>query len=87
MREVGRTVAGAGGVRLAVRDFAPPTPDAPGLLLHHGLASSARIWDRMIPALTARYRVVAYDARGHGLSGKPSAGYGFDRFVDGEEVA
>jgi pimeloyl-ACP methyl ester carboxylesterase len=67
------------GVSLWVRDFEAPNPAAPGLLLHHGLASTSHIWDLMLPGLVRRYHVVAYDARGHGLSGKPSSGYGFER--------
>ncbi len=74
-------VAGAGGVRLAVRMHEAPSTSAPGLLLHHGLASSQRIWDLMLPRLTRRFRVITYDARGHGLSAKPSSGYGFDSVV------
>lgn len=71
------TVIGDGGVRLAVRTFPPPYPKAPSLLLHHGLASSQHHWDLMLPELTERFRVVTYDARGHGLSAKPQSGYGF----------
>jgi pimeloyl-ACP methyl ester carboxylesterase len=74
-------VVGARGVRLAVRVHGAPSTAAPGLLLHHGLASSQRIWDLMLPRLTRRFRVVTYDARGHGLSEKPSSGYGFDPIV------
>jgi pimeloyl-ACP methyl ester carboxylesterase len=81
MREADVSVLGAGGVRLAVRDFAPPTSTAPGLLLHHGLASSSHIWDLMLPGLTRRFKVVAFDARGHGRSGKPTSGYGFETVV------
>lgn len=77
MNESAFTAIGADGVRLACRAFDPPRRDAPGLLLHHGLASSSHIWDLMLPALTATFRVVAYDARGHGRSGKPTSGYGF----------
>jgi pimeloyl-ACP methyl ester carboxylesterase len=77
----GIDVVGAGGVRLAVRVHGAPSTAAPGLLLHHGLASSQRIWDLMLPRLTRRFRVVTYDARGHGLSAKPSSGYGFDPIV------
>jgi pimeloyl-ACP methyl ester carboxylesterase len=67
------------GVLLVGRVFDGPPGVRRGLVLHHGLASSSHIWDRMMPALTARFSVVVYDARGHGLSGKPSSGYGFDR--------
>jgi pimeloyl-ACP methyl ester carboxylesterase len=74
-------VPGDGGVELAVRIHEGPSGTVPGLLLHHGLASSQRIWDLMLPRLTRRFRVVTYDARGHGRSAKPSSGYGFDRVV------
>ncbi len=74
-------VTGSGGVRLSVRVHDAPSTSAPGLLLHHGLASSQRIWDLMLPRLTRRFRVVTYDARGHGVSAKPSSGYGFDSVV------
>jgi pimeloyl-ACP methyl ester carboxylesterase len=77
----GVDVAGAGGVRLSVRVHEGPLAAAPGLLLHHGLASSQRIWDLMLPRLTRHFRVVTYDARGHGRSMKPSSGYGFDPIV------
>jgi pimeloyl-ACP methyl ester carboxylesterase len=75
------TVIGDGRVALSARVFDGPAPDAPGLLLHHGLASSQHIWDQMLPWLTRRLRVVTFDARGHGLSGKPNRRYGFDHVV------
>lgn len=67
------------GVRLAVRSFPDPGTGASPLVLHHGLASSQRIWDLTIPYLAPHHRVVTFDARGHGRSSKPSGGYGFDR--------
>lgn len=70
-------VEGSGGVKLAVRVQAS-SARAPGLLLHHGLASSSHIWDLMLPRLSKTFRVVAFDARGHGESGKPGHGYAFD---------
>jgi len=69
------------GVRLHVREW--PARGAalpPDLLLLHGLASSSHIWDLTAPRLARRgFRTLAYDQRGHGNSGKPSSGYGFDR--------
>jgi pimeloyl-ACP methyl ester carboxylesterase len=65
------------GVRLHVLDR--PGGDTSALLVH-GLASSSRIWDLVAPRLAAAgVRAVAYDQRGHGRSGKPSSGYGFER--------
>ena len=74
-------VRGAGEVRLAVRVHDAPSAGARGLLLLHGLASSQRIWDLMVPRLTRTFHVVTYDARGHGLSAKPASGYGFDTVI------
>ena len=46
------------------------------MLLLHGLASNARIWERVAPALAeGGLAPVAIDLRGHGLSDKPEAGY------------
>jgi pimeloyl-ACP methyl ester carboxylesterase len=79
MQETWNEAGGHGGVRLSIREIASDAgPGAPGLLLHHGLASSQRIWDLMLPALARRHRVVTFDARGHGRSAKPSSGYGFE---------
>jgi pimeloyl-ACP methyl ester carboxylesterase len=68
------------GIRLSVREW--PGAERP-LLLLHGLASSSHIWDLAAPRLRrAGHRVVAYDQRGHGLSSKPSSGYGFDHVAE-----
>lgn len=46
------------------------------VLLLHGLASNARIWDPVARALAqAGFAVAAPDLRGHGLSDKPDQGY------------
>lgn len=47
------------------------------LVLLHGLASQAHIWDLVAPLLTSSFRVIALDQRGHGLSDKPATGYDF----------
>jgi pimeloyl-ACP methyl ester carboxylesterase len=49
-------------------------PGAPVVLLHPGVGDS-RIWDPIMPRLTARYRVIRYDARGHGESPPATAPY------------
>jgi pimeloyl-ACP methyl ester carboxylesterase len=45
--------------------------DAPGLLLIHGNASSARSWDELVPMLTRSHRVIRIDLLGYGRSAKP----------------
>ena len=72
-------VEGSDGVNLAVRDFGPV--GGRELLLLHGLASTSHIFDLMAPRLTDEFRVVAYDQRGHGESGKPSSKYGFEHMT------
>jgi len=48
------------------------------IVLVHGLASSLTIWNFVAPVLAERFRVLAIDQRGHGLSSKPEDGYGFE---------
>jgi pimeloyl-ACP methyl ester carboxylesterase len=63
------------GIRLHARDWGGA---GQAVLLLHGLASNARIWDGVAPRLTgAGLRVVAIDQRGHGSSGQPDHGYDF----------
>ncbi len=71
------TTVARDGMRLSVREWTGA--GAPFLLLH-GLASSSRMWDQVALRLAwAGHRVVAYDQRGHGRSGKPTSGYGFEQ--------
>ena len=48
---------------------------APPLILLHPKRSNARHWDFMVDSLAAPNRVLAPDARGHGLSEWPDEGY------------
>ena len=64
------------GVTLRARDWGG---EGQPLVLLHGLASNARIWDGVAPRLVgAGLRVVGLDLRGHGESEQPDDGYDFD---------
>ena len=55
---------------------------SPLLVLLHGLASNARIWELVGDELAARgFAVLAPDARGHGLTDKPEDGYDFETYT------
>jgi pimeloyl-ACP methyl ester carboxylesterase len=71
------------GMRLHYRDWGG---EGRPLVLLHGLASNARIWDLTAPLLARSHRVLALDQRGHGLSDKPEDGYDFAT-VCGDVVA
>ena len=45
--------------------------DAPVLVLANSLGTDMRMWEPQLPALARRFRVVRYDARGHGGSPVP----------------
>jgi pimeloyl-ACP methyl ester carboxylesterase len=44
----------------------------PPVVLLHGLACGKRMWFHQIRALRSRFRVIAYDQRGHGLTDAPT---------------
>jgi pimeloyl-ACP methyl ester carboxylesterase len=57
-----------GDLAIAVSDAG----DGPPVLLLHGLGCGKRMWTHQIRALKGRFRVVAYDQRGHGLTDAPT---------------
>jgi non-heme chloroperoxidase len=63
-----RSVETADGVRLNVVEAG--LLDGPPMVFVHGLASSWRAWEEVMaaPELTSRYRLIAFDLRGHGDS-------------------
>ncbi len=67
-----RTIA-AGEVEIAVTEF--PNPGRPPVVLLHGIGSRGQSWWPVIDPLAARFHLYQLDLRGHGASGKPSAGY------------
>ena len=46
--------------------------DGPPLVLLHPGVGDSRIWEPVLPALTASYRAIRYDARGYGRSPAPA---------------
>ncbi len=48
---------------------------APVLVLANSLGTTWAMWDPQLPALTARFRVVRYDQRGHGATPAPPGPY------------
>ena len=55
---------------------------APWLVLSHSLACSVRMWDPQIAAFKDRYRVLAFDTRGHGASDAPAGPYTLEMLAD-----
>lgn len=49
----------------------------PWLILAHSLATDLTLWDDQMAALTARFRVLRFDTRGHGGSSAPDLPYDF----------
>jgi pimeloyl-ACP methyl ester carboxylesterase len=71
------------GQRLFYREAGPA--DAPVALLLHGFPTSSFMFRDLIPLLAGRYRVIAPDYLGFGLSDAPAVdefGYTFDALAD-----
>ena len=58
------------------------TEGAPWLVLSHSLACSLRMWDPQIEALRDRFRILAYDTRGHGATEAPKGAYTLELLAD-----
>ena len=55
---------------------------APWLTLSHSLACSVRMWDEQIATFKDRYRILAYDTRGHGQTSAPAGDYTLAQLAD-----
>lgn len=76
-----RQIPSADGTRLHVEIHGPG--DAPTIVLTHGVLCALGFWRHQIAALSAEYRVVAFDHRGHGRSEAPRRGrYTLDHLAD-----
>jgi 3-oxoadipate enol-lactonase len=65
------------GVRIAYR--LEGEPGKPVLLLSNSIATDLHMWDGQAAPLAERFRLLRYDARGHGASDVPAAPYSLDR--------
>jgi len=71
------------GVQIAYREAGDPS--RPTVLLLHGFPTSSQMFDELIPALAARYHVLAPDYPGFGASEMPSRSefdYSFTNLAD-----
>ncbi len=69
-----------GDPKIAHYDSGGGVAGEPPVLLLHGATLRSEDWENVFPRLGTRYRVVAYDARGHGKSGR-AASYALDDLV------
>ena len=77
------TVTAPDGVTLAVQEAG--NPQGPAVVLIHGLLGSRLNWEAQVNSTDLqRYRLITYDLRGHGLSGKPT---GAEAYRDGRRWA
>jgi 3-oxoadipate enol-lactonase len=68
------------GTKLFTRVDGPAS--GPAIVISNSLAADHTMWERQIPQLTAKFRVVRYDTRGHGQSQAPEGPYSFDMLAD-----
>jgi 3-oxoadipate enol-lactonase len=55
--------------------------DGPCLLMMHSIGCDLALWDPQIEALAGDFRIVRFDARGHGRSDAPKGDYTLDRLA------
>ncbi|MHB8631202.1 MAG: alpha/beta fold hydrolase [Candidatus Limnocylindria bacterium] len=70
-----------GDPKLAYYDSAGGMRGEPPVVLLHGATFRSEDWENIFPRLATRYRVIAYDARGHGKSGR-AASYAIAELAD-----
>ncbi|MBB6731954.1 alpha/beta fold hydrolase [Cohnella zeiphila] len=68
----------ANSLRVAYADEGRGTP----VLLLHGYCGSRRYWDDVLPALSARFRVIAPDCRGHGETEATGGSYAMEQLAE-----
>lgn len=56
--------------------------DGPVVTMSHALGCNLSLWDEQAQALSARYRVLRYDTRGHGQTSAPPGAYSLEQMAD-----
>ncbi len=69
-----------GDPKIAHYDSGGGAAGEPPIVLLHGATLRSEDWENIFPRLATRYRVIAYDARGHGKSGRAGS-YALDDLV------
>jgi pimeloyl-ACP methyl ester carboxylesterase len=59
-----------GDPKLAYYDAGTTVDSDPAIVLSHSSLARSEDWENIFPRLATRYRVIAYDARGHGKSAR-----------------
>ncbi len=70
-----------GDPKLAHYDSGGGAPGEPPIMLLHQSLARSEDWENIFPRLATRYRAIAYDARGHGRSGR-ATDYSLRAFAD-----
>ncbi|MFQ5521532.1 MAG: alpha/beta fold hydrolase [Candidatus Methylomirabilia bacterium] len=74
--------ASLNGIRLYYEVHGQGAP----LVLLHGFAGTAQSWAPQVPALSARYRLILYDARGHWRSESPKVAEAYSHDIAVEDL-
>jgi len=52
------------------------------LVLIHGFTDNSTMWYNQVPVFSERFKVLAYDVRGHGKTKTPEGGFSMELFAD-----
>lgn len=74
------------GISLYYRIDAPADSEAPWLVLSNALGTDVSLWSPQIAAFARHFRVLRYDARGHGRSSVPPGPYTIEQ-LSGDVLA
>jgi 3-oxoadipate enol-lactonase len=69
----------ANDITISYTDTGPA--NAPVIIFIHGFPFNKSMWSRQVETLSAKYRMIAYDVRGHGDSGPGEKVFSIELFV------